>query len=305
MFELHTSDFDPCPGRAMLRREGKFDGVAGTALVRGLVAHSALELLYKYPEGTLVNMIRESSLEVCKTLEAEGRSPSDAVESNLGKIEREIGEMLEGYRRRLIPLNAKMKILGTEVPVFWNLGDGHHLSSHIDLLMWDESTSHVVAWDWKWRKDALAISDLSRNMQLACYWALLYGGGQVQIEDAPDSWVNEGTGWFTPVCEDASVSWVDLTAIKPYTRATTTRDDDGQARTYKKGDDRPISRIVKTANYHPSQVNNIKRKALERIGILTGDSVPFIPQGCSHCECEPWCPRFDMPCEDGFTNVTF
>ena len=61
MFELHTSDFDPCPGRAQLRRNGAFDGVAGTALVRGLMIHNALEMLHYNWDCPAADILASSS----------------------------------------------------------------------------------------------------------------------------------------------------------------------------------------------------------------------------------------------------
>ena len=302
MFELHTSDFDPCPARAMLRREGKFDGVAGIALVRGLVAHQALELIHHQPDELLSPILNDASAKVIEELEQQGRTPSDSVMSGLKDIEADILTVLDAYKRRIIPITSKWTLLGTEVPVYWELGEGVQLSSHIDALFLTDEGKPII-WDWKWRKDPMAISDLSRNLQLACYFACLVNG---MVELRPDTvskldvkhdWANDTSGWTYP--PDGSptpdVAWIDLPSLKPYTRKTTAKDDEGKETTFVKGDDRPLSRTIRTVKHHPDQVETIKAYALQRANLIRNNVPMYIPQGCSHCECESWCPRFDMP----------
>ena len=302
MFELHTSDFDPCPARAMLRREGKFDGVAGIALVRGLIAHEALSLMHHEPEEFILTHIVNASQLTISQLENEGRTPSDAVIDGLKDIEKDIMVVLDTYKRNILPITRKWTLLGTEVPVYWELSDEVHLSSHIDALFVDEQGKPIV-WDWKWRKDALAISDLSRNLQLACYFSCIAEGMIELCQHSWDmvekkfGWTSSGDGWGFPAentIPTPSVAWIDLPSLKPYTRKTTTTDDEGKSRTYIKGDDRPVSRIIRTVNHHPDQIETIKSYALQRAKLIMNEIPMYIPQGCSHCECESWCPRFDM-----------
>ena len=302
MFELHTSDFDPCPARAMLRREGKFDGVAGIALVRGLVAHQALELIHHQPDELLSPTLTTATSRVIEELEEQGRTPSDAVMNGLGEMEAEIMTVLDAYKRRIIPITNKWTLLGTEVPVYWELSEDVHLSSHIDALFVDESGKPII-WDWKWRKDPMAISDLSRNLQLACYFSCLTNG-MVELDQhswdmagSKHGWGEEVDGWGYPPSGSPTpdVAWIDLPSLKPYTRKTTAKDDEGKETTFVKGDDRPLSRTIRTVKHHPDQVETIKAYALQRANLIRNNVPMYIPQGCSHCECESWCPRFDMP----------
>ena len=301
MFELHTSDFDPCPARAMLRRDGKFDGVAGIALTRGLIAHESLALMHHEPEEMIRPIIVKATHLVINELEEQGRTPSDAVMSGLDDIEMDIMTVLDTYKRNILPITQKWTLLGTEVPVYWELDDDIHLSSHLDALFVDESGKPIV-WDWKWRKDALAISDLSRNLQLACYFSCLTNG-MVELDQhswdmasSKHGWEEEVDGWGYPPSGSPTpdVAWVDLPSLKPYTRKTTTTDDEGKEKTYMKGDDRPISRVIRNVKHHPDQVETIRAYAIQRARLIINEIPMYIPQGCSHCECESWCPRFDM-----------
>ena len=306
MFELHTSDFDPCPGSALLRREGKFEGVAGKALVRGLVAHCCLEELHHKPTELITAIIAQASDKVLKQMDEEGRQPSDAVVNNLHEISKEIMAMLESYRRRIIPITRQWTLLGTEVPIYWELSDEVHLSSHVDALFVTPEGQAIV-WDWKWRKDALAASDLARNLQLACYFSAVCNGS-VYIPEFKllKHWDSNEDGWYWQTGEFPTprVAWIDLPSLKPYTRKTQAKDDEGRVVTFTKGDDRPLSRVIKNGKHHPDQIGGIKNAALRRAEMLMSGNAVFIPQGCSHCECEPWCPRFDIPPKEYYNLET-
>jgi len=312
MFELHTSDFDPCPGRAQLRRNGAFDGLAGTALVRGLMIHNALEMLHYNPDMTSEDILSSSSSKTLSVMEDEGRTPSDAVMYNLPRLVTEMHVVLEQYVERVFPITKKWTLLGCEVPVFWKLRDDVHLSSHLDA-MFINSEGLPVFWDWKWRVTSASICDLGRSLQLACYWgAITSGEGLFNITDESitkegqlnssfhkiDSGIDPIEEWwfrFNPeVFPDARGAWVDLPSLKPYSRATMGTDDEGRACQFTKGDPRPIGRVIRYVDFKQSQIEKIKDAALLRADMLINETAPFIPQGCSHCECEPWCPRFDI-----------
>ena len=294
MYELHTSDFDPCPGRAQLRRDGAFDGVAGTALVRGLMVHTALELIHLSSDTPLEDILFKASKTTLATMEEEGRQPSEAVLANLETMTREIHRVLEQYIERVMPLTENWTLLGCEVPVYWELRDDVHLSSHLDALFITDDGIPVI-WDWKWRIAAAAVSDLSRSLQLACYWgAVASGNGLFQLPSGCEGVIHVQDDWhrFEPCSPHAA--WVDLPSLKPYARATMGTDDEGRATQYVKGDPRPLSRVMRYVDFKITQLDNITAAALLRADMLLDGTAPFIPQGCSHCECEPWCPRFDM-----------
>jgi len=295
MFELHTSDFDPCPGRAQLRRNGAFDGVAGTALVRGLMIHNALEMLHYNSDMTSEDILSSSSSKTLSVMEDEGRTPSDAVMNNLPTLVRQMHAVLVQYRERVLPITNKWTLLGCEVPVYWKLRKDVHLSSHLDAMFMNEEGS-IIFWDWKWRATSASISDLSRSLQLACYWAALASGqGLFQFgEGFGDEILTEvEDGWYSARCI-AHGAWVDLPSLKPYSKATMGTDDQGRSCQFTKGDPRPMGRVIRYVDFKQSQIEKIKESALLRADMLINETAPFIPQGCSHCECEPWCPRFDI-----------
>ena len=300
-FELHTSDFDPCPGRAALRRDGKISGESGTALFRGLTTHCALEVLHDKPSEMIIPIIHEASQKVISQMEEEGRIPTDAVMNNLPDLTKEISIVLEAYKRRILPITSQWRLLGTEVPVYLHLKDLEdggvmHLSSHVDALF-VTNEGQAIVWDWKWRKDSLAISDLSRNLQLAAYYAsLLDGVFNIDEFKLVEGWDSDEAGWYWQVGDfpNPQVAWIDLPSLKPYTRKTQAKNDKGELVTFVKGDDRPLSRVIRNVTHHPDQLENIKQAMIKRGDMLIEGNPIYIPQGCSHCECEPWCPRFDI-----------
>ena len=293
MFELHTSDFDPCPGRAQLKREGLYEGVVGKALFRGLVAHAVLENVHngKYIEDQDEEI---TSLKVIGRLKEEGRSLTEATARNIEGICKEIKQMTSNYMRRIMPIVENWTLIGTEIPIYWELSEpeletGHegvHLSSHVDALFLDDE-GRLRVWDWKWRTTHAAMSDLGRSLQLACYWACFSSGEGMYMKDG--EWLRADHRHKHP---DTLVSWIDLPSLKPYSRATLGTDTSGRAVEYKKGDDRPLSRVIRTPMFN--NIEKIKNDALLRAHLLMEQTAPFIPQGCSHCESEPWCPRYDI-----------
>ena len=294
MFELHTSDFDPCPGRAQLRRDGAFDGVAGTALVRGLMVHTALELLHIEHEVDIADLLVRSTEKTLDTMSDEGRMPSDAVSANMDSMVREMHNVLLQYQLRILPLTKDWTLLGCEVPVYWELREDVHLSSHLDVIFQRED-GKVIFWDWKWRAAANAsYSDLGRSLQLATYWAAIASGnGLFKLSGSPDLDRIQDDWYIFPECTPIG-AWLDLPSLKPYSRATMGTDDEGRGTQFVKGDPRPLSRVLRYVDFKESQIEKIKEAALLRADMLIQGTAPFIPQGCSHCECEPWCPRFDI-----------
>jgi hypothetical protein len=247
-----------------------------------------------------------ASIFTLNQMEMEGRTPSDSVTNNLDAIVKEIHGVVEAYRRRVYPISKKWTLCGVEVPIYWQLRDDVHLSSHIDALFVNDEGRPII-WDWKWREAAgAAMADLSRSPQLACYWAFLASGeGMVKLPeenvaklDKMFNWAREGDGWTYPPdgTDVPQVAWVDLPSLKPYSRATVGIDDAGRSVRFVKGDDRPLSRVIRNIGFCSANdsVKKIKALALSRADMLLAEEVPAIPQGCSHCECEPWCPRFDM-----------
>ena len=297
-----------------------YDGRAGVALVRGLMAHAALQMMHEGKDGgDLVERASEETLAECAR---SAREPTDSVLSSIGSIVRDVSSVVDHYRRRVMPVTSQWTLLGCEVPVWWVLREetsvvgrvGNHpfrdepqaaaLSSHVDALFLDDEGRPTI-WDWKWRRHSPSIADRTRNLQMAAYWGAMLMG-QVLLDSLPRNWKRLESvspdcagGWCQPdykITPVPRVCWVDLPSLKPYTRATIGEDDSGRATEFKKGDDRPLNKIIRPIRHDCSNVHAIESALLQRADML--DRAPvFIPQpnGCAHCECEPWCPRFDMP----------
>ena len=215
--------------------------------------------------------------------------------NNLPTLVRQMHAVLVQYRERVLPITNKWTLLGCEIPVYWELRKDVHLSSHLDVMFMDQG-GNIVFWDWKWRVTSASICDLGRSLQLACYWgAIASGQGLFQFGEGFGNEIltEVEDGWYS-IRSSACGAWVDLPSLKPYSRATMGTDDEGRACQFSKGDPRPMGRVIRYVDFKQSQIEKIKESALLRADMLINETAPFIPQGCSHCECEPWCPRFDI-----------
>ena len=300
MIELHTSDLDVCPGRAVLRREGRYEPRAPGALLRGLIAHECLRLLHSgYAVPDLLEPAKEA---IIMELDKQGREPTDSALESLPSTMSEIMRVLEVYERRILPLTHRWTLLGLEVPVNWELSPDIYLASHMDAV-WLNEAGHPVIWDWKWRKDSPTIADLGRNLQLAAYWGAMQSG-LVLLDECPEgmevSEEDDERLWckMSPTGDKTVLAaWIDLPSLKPYSRATIGQDDTGRAVQFQKGDDRPLTRVIRGCHFQKDNLPNVRKELLRRGEMLRPDQEPlFIPQPgmCAHCECEAFCPRFDM-----------
>jgi hypothetical protein len=292
--EIHSGMLtDACPRRVQLRIEGKSVLHAPTALYRGVLVG---EVLREYHEGqawgvTPSVVVDTVATRVRKQFDSEGRVMTDSVDANIAEIHAEVSSIVALYVARFADRFKNAELIGCELPCRMQIGKVK-FASHLDLLFRDTHGSicgeagRLVVWDWKWRQDAPTRAYLSRNLQLALYW-LMVQRGSICVSPAFDMW--------NKYEENPVVMWCHLPALKPFSRATTVKDDDGLEREYVKGDFRPERNIIRDCGFrngmqHFAQDEILKRVELMRRGL---DIAIPDPTGCMLCECEPWCRRFD------------
>lgn len=278
---IHSSDLTAaCPRAVELRLDGKAIGEYTTALFRGQLAGVALEILHGQGlKGSVKGVVCvEATTRVLDMAADENRPPSDAVMRELEAIQAEVTGALTLYVGRFRDYFAQCKIIGCEVPVSWE-SDGLQFASHLDLLF-REPNGDLYVWDWKWRDQSPMFAYLSRNMQLAMY-ALCCRDGQVRVGG---EWVRLNQ-W--PVA-----AWVHLPNLEPYKRA-------GEG--YRKGDARPLDKIVREVRYDDSSRDTIIREVMLRKAMMDAGHFPAIPDpvGCHLCDCAAHCPQ-----HHGGTNAT-
>ena len=293
--EVHSTDLtEPCMRKTYHRHRGEVTGEATTALYRGLVAGKALELLHGDWDEPTPELTIAAASDVAKSLVDEGRIISDSVENNRQDILAEVSEVVDLYRDRFEPLFSKCQFIGAEVPVRLSLPFGE-FASHLDLLVRDTHNSfgwgkgRLVCFDWKWRADTATYPYLARNLQFALYYLMILKGKTKAFE---------GKGEFDWISfeEEATVAWLDLTALKPYRRKTTTINEVGELVERKKGDLRPMKSILKGVNYGNGAVHDVEEELKNRIKLFDLGIYPLNPHpvACMVCEAEAFCSRFDM-----------
>ena len=293
--EIHSSDITAsCPKFVELRLKGKVRPAATTALFRGLVAGEAMRYLHERhlhgkDEPALYSaLVQEANDSVRKTLAAEGRVLTDAVEKNMSEIMSDIGEVTENYRTRFASKFQKWTLLGCEVPVRWKFAPRMpEFASHIDCLLRNEQGQLVVI-DWKYRDQSPTYHYLSRNMQFACYYAACLEGRFLLNDGLTTEWTHIG--------EESRCVWLHLPNLFPFGRATTCEDDRGMETQFKKGDQRPTRMTWREIEYsRTTAIEDIRAELMMRVRMYQKDVFPRNPDpvGCSLCEAESFCTRFD------------
>lgn len=293
--EIHSSDITAsCPRYVQLRLKGQVRPAATTALFRGLMAGEAMRILHERhlhgkDEPPLYSAVVQEACDMVRaTLVKEGRMLTDAVERNMSEILSDVGEVTENYRRRFAAKFEKWTLLGCEVPVRWKFASRMpEFASHIDCLMRDEHGALVVI-DWKYRDQSPTYHYLSRNMQFACYYASCLEGRFLLNDGLSMEWTRFG--------EEARCVWLHLNNLFPFGRATTCENDRGMETQYKKGDERPIRMTWREIEYAPTtSIEDIRSELMSRARMFQRDVFPMNPDpvGCSLCEAESFCKRFD------------
>lgn len=289
--DIHTSDMtEPCLRRVLLRHQQKSEPVAPTALFRGLLVGKWLEYIHEYKslpvdheELIWNNLVTE--------IESEGRQPSDSVERNREQIQSDVYLVCERYLDRFMPLFNQCEVIGTELPCRTEI-EGIKFASHIDLMVRDTNgvfgygEGKLLIIDWKYRADVPTRGYLSRNYQFAMYW-LCALEGSIMTEPLFDVWEKFD--------EPAQLLWCHLPYLFPFKRKTTVKDLDGNPVVYTKGDERPISSILKDVNFKTQAIEMIKYDIIERVQVMRAGYFPKSPEPvrCTVCDSRDFCTRGD------------
>ncbi len=291
--DIHSTDLtEACPRKVLLRHEQKIEPVATTALFRGVLAGKCLEYLHT---GLSFEQVREGvagiANEVVSELAAEGRVPSDSVEKNLGQICHTVCFVAGQYEKQLMPLLGQCKLIGTELACRLTLGD-IEFASHMDLVLRDTNNvlgygpDRLIIADWKFRQHVPTKAYLARYHQFYLYW-LMAMQGSVQAYPEVDGWIDYK--------ENAQMIWVHLPNLEPYKRKITRHDDEGNLREYAKGEDRPVSSILRDVNYKVECASQMCHDLTERVNMMRAGFFPKIADtvGCTVCDAREFCTRAD------------
>lgn len=294
--EIHSSDLTAsCMRYVKLRFDGKLRPAATGALVRGLIAGEALRYLHErvlhdpsVEEPALYTpFVTEAVDAVRRQLKSENRVITEAAEKGMSENVADIGEFLESYYGKFHERFANCTFLGCEVPVRWKFAPRMpEFASHIDLLVRDRS-GQIVFIDWKLRESAPTWHYLTRNMQFACYYGACLEGKFLLGDGLTNEWKHIG--------EKARGVWLHVNHLSPFKRKTTCEDDRGLETEFNKGDERPNRMSWREVEYTSTAIEGIRAELMMRVKMFKKDFFPTNPDpiGCSLCEAEAFCNRFD------------
>tara|TARA_R100000458_G_scaffold39271_1_gene36772 strand:+ start:3200 stop:3979 length:780 start_codon:yes stop_codon:yes gene_type:complete len=236
-----------------------------------------------------------------RDLEDDRREMTDSVVKNMGNILKEVEAVAGQYSTLLREKFERTDLIGCEVPCKMKIGD-IEFASHTDLMVRDSGNAfgfgkdRLLIFDWKWRQDVPTKAYLARNLQFATYW-LMANQGTFLVEE----WAG-----YCPIenAEDAKLVWIHLPYLKPFGRKTVVKDDDGTEREFLKGDTRPISSVLRHANYLPEHKEEITQAIVNRVEMYKSGFFPANPEPakCHLCEAESFCYRFDTTPLEGDIN---
>lgn len=289
--ELHTSDLTAACLRAVqLRHEGKVVGEMPTAMYAGNVFGEAVANLHRVgnwsPSPAEIRKMVEAAVAfVDATAEKENRPLTDAVKAGFSDTIADTCDLVRLYAQRFGSLFSASKLIGVEVPIRWTFAvddDPVEFASHLDLLYRDPN-GILTVWDWKRREDAPTLAYLARNMQLNTY-ALAVRYGEVLIGSG-------GEQEWTAMDEWPAVAWLHANNLWPYTRATTAREDGVEVQ-YKKGDHRPLNRVLYVNDFDPETESVVMDELATRVRMMRAGHFPTNPDpvGCHICGSKRWCP---------------
>lgn len=274
--EWHTTDLSSrCMKRVELRAMGRVLPEVTGAMFRGSLAHAYTEAWHKQTTVDLDAFVHEQTV-------TKGRVLSQATLRDLDKIDAECREMRDLYVDRFAEYFAACKVIGVEVPIRWTVDvDGRpaEFASHMDIL-YRTPEGLLAVDDWKTGDKDWDTEFVQRSIQLGMYFlAVQYGAVLLG-----DQWVE--------MSEAPLVRMIDLDALWPYSKTTEAVDDNGEKRTFKKGDVRPMSRIA-----HPLLVNNEAAVLDQFKTMVRMDRHGLYPMnptdtGCRVCECRAACPKW-------------
>lgn len=313
--EIHSGDLSrSCPMQVKLKQEHKWKNEMPTAMFRGSFAGKALELLHfrhKPEEWNISDNVHgcliDAAISVNSECERDGRMLTDAVIKNMDVITKEVTTAVQAYINRFASKFAKCELVGVEIPMRMSLkhGDGtFKFASHYDLVfidpdnVWGQGAGRWHLWDWKWLDKMPVYEYLIRAKQPQLYQLCLYLGWSLLPNKFTGDKGTEGT-WIQAK-KWVSTALIYIPSLKPYARKTTDLNPStGVLTEFKKGDERPMSRIVRRCTMRKDRIKDIAHSLLELPRMMRDGHFPAIPDklGCRLCESSDWCPRFDMPAD--------
>ena len=329
--ELHTSTLtNRCAMSAALALQGLTNKIVETALFRGQLAHEIMDFVHRYgvwdaSEINFPNLLQKT----CDKFEREGRKLEPVVLRDMQKNLEEVAKLCTHYMARRKDYFAQCTILGVEAPMRWVMEVGSHapikMATHCDLIYRDPN-GEITVGDYKLNEDwftmaggqidelagcskngepkAIKLADqlptidyLGRNPQFAMM-SLMVNYGAVHLNvGGRDEWVEFD--------ENPWLEWVNLNSFKPYSAACKVREFGGGLREYKKGDERPMSVLIRRWRDSMEKQNLAKSHIAKRVLVFEHDLYTPNPDklGCFLCASKEWCDSYITDWKDQIDPV--
>lgn len=298
--EWHSSDLNGCARAVYHQHRGERLDECPTAMYRGLVFGEAAQLMHErnaWDEHGVMVVVKDALRNVDIMLRKEGRPKTASVEENASMIGSEVKRALVAYGARFGDRFSRCKLIGCELPMRLNVG-GFDFASHYDLLIrdpdnvWGKGENRLIWADWKWRDSVPTDGYLARFPQFVLYQLGIHEG-HVLIDGHWVGFTDRRTG------EQAwpAAAWIHGPNLKPYGRATKSKDDDGDTIQFQKGDDRPEYKIINWVNFRQDRLDLMRHIVTERPRLASAGFWPASPDAdkCRFCASSYYCDRADHP----------
>lgn len=288
--DVHTGDLTAkCMRETLHRWNDEFEPTVPTAMLRGLCFGKATELWWDDDEP--LDTVAQLALDVTiANLKVEGRVLTEGAEKACGEIVEHVHQAMQLWPKCLehVGGGSMPTIVGMEIPVRMSIevdGIPQPIASHVDLLLRDSKGGYIIA-DTKWREDAPTSDYLARNLQFSTYWLC---GKHASFRYPNGKWYELGC--------DARLCWIHASYLRPCGRAQTWVDKaTGEIFNFKKGDVRPMEKVVRWVGYANAARQVATDEIANRIRMMRQGHFPTNPDplGCALCPSQQWCHRFDM-----------
>lgn len=280
----HTSDLTAaCLKSVELRLRGERIQKMTTALYAGNLFHAAVRLWHEDPMLEIPVCVMTAAKMVEEQSRSEGRPLTDAVIADRPEHSGKCEQWLRTYAAAFSAMFPK-SVVWCEVPVRITLtidGIDEDFASHLDgLVVPIDSPTDMTIIDWKTGEDSPTYEYLSRNLQLGLYW-LMVRKGRVMMDGK----------WCRPI-SNPRVAWIHARNLQPYGKRGEYVGPGGEVIQYKKGDLRPLHKIIQFVNFDNEDAllaELTTRVRMKRAGLYPTNPDPA---GCFVCESNQYCPKF-------------
>lgn len=277
--QFRSSDISALCFRSVYHRHrGEVDGLMESALYTGCLNDELMNRIH-LPSGLWAGAlpVEDCMAFVAQKAKDEGRTFSDTVEREKDEIAEEVAANAEHYRQRMFDYFAKCQIIGVQIDMSFTIESGIGVINFgtKNDLMFRNPNGDLVNADFKWKKAAQTVDELSRHPQPAMMHLAIVEGQCNLAKDGVDDWVEFN--------EMPLMWWIDSARFKPYMKQT------GE---FKKGDTRPLNKLITEFKLTEENHEQMKEDLIERPVMASAGLWPkSVGEHCNYCPSLRFCKR--------------